>query len=99
MWRAQENSRAIAQSLNMQRTSGKLNHARYSESWPQINADNADLDRTEKMSRAKAQRRKALPRFKRAFFAPLRLCAFAREIFLPNEVIQMHLSTCRAKLR
>src|SRR6185369_1857051 len=99
MSRAQENSRAIGQSLNMQRTSGKLNHARYSESWPQINADNADFDRTEKMSRAKAQRRKGAKRYRVSKGLSLRLCAFAREIFLPNEVIQMHLSTCRAKLR
>src|SRR6185503_12809998 len=34
----------------------------------------------EDISRAKAQRRKALPRFRRF---SLRLCAFAREIFLP----------------
>jgi len=35
----------------------------------------------EYISRAKAQRRKALPRFRRS---SLRLCAFAREIFLPS---------------
>jgi hypothetical protein len=30
-----------------------------------------------KISHAKAQSRKALPRFKEVFFAPLRLCAYA----------------------
>jgi hypothetical protein len=37
-----------------------------------------------KITRAKAQRRKALPRFERTFFAPLRLCA--RKTFLPTQI-------------
>src|SRR5215212_7884777 len=39
-------------------------------------------DSTEKISHAKAQRRKALPRFSRVSFAPLRLCV--RNISFPK---------------